>query len=59
MLAPFAAARDLLVSIPGINERVAEIIIAENGADNTVFPTTGYLSSWAGTARATMNPADV
>ena len=50
VLAPFAAVRDLLVSIPGVSARVAEIIIAETGADMTVFPTAGHLSSWAGTA---------
>lgn len=50
VLGPSAAARDLLVSIPGISERVAEIIIAETGADMTVFPSAGHLASWAGTA---------
>lgn len=50
VLAPFAAERDLLVSIPGVSERVAEIIIAETGAEVTVYPTAGGLSSWAGTA---------
>ncbi|MET3721060.1 IS110 family transposase [Arthrobacter sp. UYEF21] len=50
VLGPFAAATDLLVSIPGISEHVAEIIIAETGADMTVFPTAGHLRSWAGTA---------
>ncbi|MET4147683.1 hypothetical protein ABIB45_004627, partial [Arthrobacter sp. UYCo732] len=50
VLGPSAAATDLLVSIPGISEHVAEIIIAETGADMTVFPTAGHLRSWAGTA---------
>ncbi len=38
---PFAAARDLLMSIPGISRIVAEVFIAETGADMSVFPTAG------------------
>jgi transposase len=48
VIAPFAQARDLLVTIPGISQTVAEVIIAETGADMTVFPTAGHLASWAG-----------
>jgi transposase len=48
VIAPFAPARDLLVSIPGISTTVAEVIIAETGADMTVFPTAAHLASWAG-----------
>jgi transposase len=47
---PFRAARELLVSIPGISTTVAEVFIAETGADMSVFPTAGHLASWAGTA---------
>ena len=50
VLAPFAAARDLLVSIPGVSERVVEVIVAETGADMAVFPSAAHLASWAGTA---------
>lgn len=46
---PFRAARDLLISIPGISTTLAEVFIAETGADMTVFPTAGHLASWAGT----------
>ena len=47
---PFGAARELLISIPGISTTVAEVFIAETGADMTVFPSAGHLASWAGTA---------
>ena len=47
-IAPFAAARDLLQSIPGVGQRTAEVIIAEIGIDMTQFPTAGHLASWAG-----------
>ena len=47
-IAPFAAARELLQSIPGVGQRTAEVIIAEIGTDMTVFPTAGHLASWAG-----------
>jgi hypothetical protein len=29
---------------------IADVIIAETGADMTVFPTAKHLASWAGTA---------
>jgi transposase len=48
VIAPFAMARDALVTIPGISQTVAEVIIAETGADMTVFPTAAQLASWAG-----------
>lgn len=48
VMAPFQAARDLLVSIPGISTTTADVIIAETGADMTQFPTPGHLASWAG-----------
>lgn len=45
---PFAAARELLMSIPGISRITAEVFIAETGADMSVFPTAGHLASWCG-----------
>ena len=42
------APRDLLTSIPGVSRTVADIIIAETGADMTAFPTAAHLCSWAG-----------
>ncbi|MDQ3607561.1 MAG: IS110 family transposase [Actinomycetota bacterium] len=47
-IAPFAAARDLLMTIPGVAQRTAEVIIAEIGTDMTAFPSAGHLASWAG-----------
>jgi transposase len=38
----------LLDSIPGINQRIAEIFIAEVGTDMQRFPTAGHLASWVG-----------
>jgi transposase len=49
-MTPFAAARELLTSIPGFSVRIAEVFIAETGADLTAFPTAAHLASWAGVA---------
>ena len=46
---PFQDARDLMVTIPGISTKVADVIIAETGADMSRFHTAGHLASWAGT----------
>ena len=45
---PFAAAVELLSTIPGVQRRTAEVVIAEIGTDMSVFPTAGHLASWAG-----------
>lgn len=47
-LAPFAEVRGLLETIPGVGRRVAEVILAEVGAEVTPFPTAAHLASWAG-----------
>jgi transposase len=47
--APFRHARDLITTIPGVGVLVADVIIAETGADMTRFPSPGHLASWAGT----------
>lgn len=49
-LAPFRAARALLKTMPGINDTVAAVILAEIGDDIRPFPTAGHLVSWAGFA---------
>jgi transposase len=38
----------LLGTIPGIEVRTAEVIIAEIGADMTQFPSDRHLASWSG-----------
>lgn len=48
VVAPFAQARDRLVTIPGVGKRAAEVITAEIGIDMSRFPTAGHLASWAG-----------
>ena len=44
---PFAAQRDLLMSIPGVKQRAAEVLISEIGVDMSAFPTPKHLASWA------------
>lgn len=45
---PFFAELERLDSIPGINQRIAQILIAELGADMKPFPDAAHLGSWAG-----------
>jgi transposase len=46
--APFVEAIQRLATIPGIDVRAAENILAETGVDMEVFPTDGHLASWVG-----------
>ncbi len=48
LMRPFAVERELLATIPGVDKRLAEAMIAEIGVDMTRFGTTGRLASWAG-----------
>ncbi|HET6915101.1 MAG TPA: IS110 family transposase [Acidimicrobiales bacterium] len=50
VIEPFRDFRTLICTIPGINTLVADVIIAETGADMSRFPTPQHLTSWAGTA---------
>jgi transposase len=45
---PFVEAVQRLATIPGIDERAAENILAEIGTDMDQFPTGGQLASWTG-----------
>ena len=48
ILAPFADAMQRLDTIPGVNQRTAEVLIAEIGVDMSRFPSDRHLSSWTG-----------
>ena len=41
---------DLLQTIPGVGPKVAQVIIAETGADMSRFPSAAHLAAWAGVA---------
>lgn len=45
---PFEPAIALLRTIPGVERRAAEVLVAETGAGMSRFPTAGHLASWAG-----------
>jgi len=47
-LAPISHATDLLKTMPGVSDIVAQVLVAEIGADMSRFPTAGHLVSWAG-----------
>jgi transposase len=48
-LGPFGQQQvELLCTIPGVQRRAAEVLIAETGGDMSKFPTAGHLVSWAG-----------
>ncbi|MEU5894365.1 IS110 family transposase [Streptomyces sp. NPDC047461] len=47
-VAPFRRRIELLVTIPGVNTRTAEVILAEIGDDIAHFPSAADLASWAG-----------
>jgi transposase len=47
-LRPFAQQVERLMTIPGVQRRTAETILAEIGTDMTVFPSAAHLASWAG-----------
>jgi transposase len=48
LMAPFVEAATHLLTIPGIDKRVAEVVVAEIGVDMSRFPTSAHLASWAG-----------
>ena len=47
LIAPYLRQVDQLDAVPGIGTVCAQDIIAETGADMTVFPTAPHLVSWA------------
>ena len=49
VIEPFRSFCNLIGTVPGIGVRCAEVIVAETGADMSIFPTAAHLASWAGT----------
>ena len=47
-LDPFQKEIERLDTIPGVNQRAAEVILAEVGADMKRFPNAAHLASWTG-----------
>ena len=47
---PFLPQINLVATVPGVRDFSAIIVIAEIGADMSVFPTSKHLCSWAGLA---------
>ena len=47
---PWANEIELLQTIPGVGVKVAQVIVAETGADMSRFPSAGHLAAWAGVA---------
>jgi transposase len=47
VIGPFSHQIDLLDTIPGINQRTAQALLAEIGADMSVFGSAARLASWA------------
>ena len=47
---PPAAAVVLLDTIPGVDQRLAEIIVSELGSDMSRFPSAAHAAAWAGLA---------
>lgn len=57
-LAPFAEAMQRWMSVPGVAQRTAEVLVAELGVGlPATFPSAGHLASWAGLAPATHESA--
>src|SRR5437899_3449721 len=48
LLHPFAQVVERLKTIPGVQQRTAEVIVSEIGVDMSRFPTAGHLASWSG-----------
>lgn len=49
-LGPFEPTIMIATDIPGVGRRVAEIAVAETGANMAAFPTGGHFASWVGLA---------
>ena len=47
---PWAHQLELLQTIPGVGQKVAQVILAETGGDMSRFPSAAHLAAWAGLA---------
>jgi transposase len=56
-VAPYRAAAELCLTIPGAGPVVADVIVAETGADMSRVPTPRHLAAWAGVAPASNESA--
>jgi transposase len=50
LIDPFTAQAELLMTIPGIGQRTAAVVISEIGVEMSRFPTAKHLAAWAGLA---------
>jgi transposase len=58
MIEPFQGFCDLIATIPGVNDVVAQVVVAEIGTTvREDFPTPGHLASWAGVVPGTNTSA--
>jgi transposase len=48
LTAPLSRELELLDTIPGVDRRAAEMLLAEIGPDMSIFPTDAHLASWGG-----------
>ena len=47
-LEPFQESIKLLKTIPGVQDRIAQMMVGETGVDMSRFPSAAHLCSWAG-----------
>jgi transposase len=50
LMQPLKTDRDLVVTVPGINQIASAAVLAETGTDMSIFPSSKHLSAWAGLA---------
>jgi len=56
LVVPFQPILNRVATIPGVAQRTAIMLLAECGADMSVFPTAAHLASWPGSAPGTTPP---
>lgn len=54
---PFADLIERMCEVPGVSLTIAEVLVAETGADTVSFPTPQQLAAWAGVAPASHESA--